>query len=88
MPRLTAVIHPYHGRLPVLTERCPACGAEEGTTCYFLCERSPAYYSAEQERADDLAFDASVASMGWQAYDSFQHRAAGLPCPYDGDIPF
>lgn len=31
---------------------CPDCGQPAGE-CYNLCPNSPAYYSAEQERADD-----------------------------------
>lgn len=97
MPRLTAIIHPYYGRIAVRTTTCPVCGTEAGGTCYFQCPNSPAYYSTDQERADDEAFDHAVAAAGsFQAYDSWQHRAAGLPCPYDGydpapdhdDLPF
>lgn len=57
MPRLKAIIHPYFGRLPVLTATCPGCGTPAGGTCYLMCEFSPAYYSPEQEREEALAFE-------------------------------
>lgn len=31
---------------------CPSCGMPPGQ-CYNLCPASPAYYSPEQERADE-----------------------------------
>lgn len=85
MPRLTHIIHPYYGRLPVnpIGQPCPACGVE-GRECYLMCDRSPAYYSADQERDDALRTEAEIAQVGFQAWDSAQHRAHGLPCPYDG----
>lgn len=87
MPRITAIVHPMFGRLPVNTSECPECGVPAGQPCYLMCPRSPAYYSAEQERQDDLEAEAQIAAVGFQAWDSAQHRAHGLPCPYDGYDP-
>lgn len=87
MPRLTAIIHPYFGRLPVNTTECGSCGTPAGAPCFLLCPRSPAYQSPEQERDEALATEAEIAAVGFQAWDSAQHRAHGLPCPYDGYDP-
>lgn len=87
MPRLTHIVHPYFGRLPVNTHECPSCGVPAGQTCYLMCPRSPAYQSPEQERDDALATEQEIAAVGFMAWDSAQHRAHGLPCPYDGYDP-
>ena len=84
MPRLKALIHPYYGRLPVNADGpCPSCGAH-GVPCYLICPFSPACQTYEEERADALATEAEIAAVGFMAWDSAQHRAHGLPCPYDG----
>jgi hypothetical protein len=85
MPRLTHIVHPYFGRLPVNTHECPSCGVPAGQTCYLMCPRSPAYQSPEQERDDALRTEAEIAAVGFMAWDSAQHKAHGLPCPYDSD---
>ena len=84
MPRLTHIVHPYFGRLPVNRATCPSCGVGAGEACYLMCSRSPAYQSADEERAEALATEAEIAAVGFQAWDSAQHRRHGLPCPYDG----
>lgn len=87
MPRLTAIIHPYFGRLPVNTHECEACGSPAGQPCLLMCPLSPAYQSPEQERDEALATEAEIAAVGFMAWDSAQHRRHGLPCPYDGYDP-
>lgn len=87
MPRLKAIIHPYFGRIPVNTRECETCGTPAGQPCYFQCPQSPAFYTPEQERQDALEAEAEIAAVGFQAWDSAQHRAHGLPCPYDGYDP-
>lgn len=87
MPRLTAIVHPMFGRIPVNTADCPSCGTPAGQTCYLMCPRSPACYTAEQERTDALEAEAEIAQVGFMAWDSAQHRRHGLPCPYDGYDP-
>lgn len=55
MGRLLSLIRRLIHR-PVL---CPVCGgAIVDGCCYSLCPRDPRYYSAEQERADDEAYEA------------------------------
>lgn len=87
MPRLKAIIHPYFGRIPVNTRECETCGTPAGQPCYFQCPQSPAFYTPEQERQDALEAEAEIAAVGFQAWDSAQHRRHGLPCPYDGYDP-
>jgi hypothetical protein len=38
-------------------DECPVCGSTpQGTGCYHICPNSVAYYSPEQERADDAHY--------------------------------
>lgn len=87
MPRLTHLIHPYYGRLPINADGpCPSCGAHNAP-CYLICPCSPASQTYEEERAEALEAEAEIAAVGFMAWDSAQHRRHGLPCPYDGYDP-
>jgi len=50
---------------PFQPQECPECGSP-GDACYFLCSRSPHYYSPEREREDSL-FEDSLPQSTWFA---------------------
>ena len=87
MPRLKAIKFPGLGVAKVRDTPCPVCGAEAGDVCSLQCPNSDLFYSPDEERADTLTTEAEIAAVGFMAWDSAQHRAHGLPCPYDGYDP-
>jgi hypothetical protein len=60
-----------------MTDTCPECGMPPGQ-CYNLCSRSPAYYSPEQERADDATYGDLDRWEGWGDPDPQPDPEEGL----------